>query len=124
MGYETSHTPDQERYTRLCLRKKRKIDAVEDEDLETGVACQADIHVDMVDAVCQTDLDMFEVTRMEKELQQLKIDNQHLQTEAADAKQQAERASICVESLQKDEQKLKFYTGKLTAMLHFQMSHK
>ena len=80
MGYETSHTPDQERYTRLCLRKKRKIDAVEDEDLETGVACQADIHVDVVDAVCQTDLDMFEVTRMEKELQQLFEDRQSAPT--------------------------------------------
>lgn len=114
MGYETYHVPDQERYTRLQLRKKRKMDATEDdEDLETGVACQTAIPVDMVDVTCQTDIGLFEVTRMEAELQQLKKDNQRLQAEASEAKQQAERASFCVESLQNDEQKLKFYTGKL-----------
>ena len=123
MGYETYHTPDQERYTRLQLRKKRKMDAAEDaadhEDLETGVACQTDIHVNMVDVTCQTDVGMFEVTRMEAELQQLKKDNQRLQTETSEAKQQAERASFCVESLQNDEQKLKFYTGKLITTLNY-----
>ena len=88
-------------------------DAADDEDLESGVTCQTDIHVDMVDVTCQTDVGMFEVTRMEAELQQLKNDNQCLQTEASEAKQQTERASFCVESLQIDEQKLRFYTGKL-----------
>ena len=89
------------------------MDAADDEDPETGVACQTAIHVDMVDVTCQTDIGLFEVTRMEAELQQLKKDNQRLQAEASEAKQQAERASFCVESLQNDEQKLKFYTGKL-----------
>ena len=91
MGYETYHAPDQERYARLQLRKKRKIDAAEDaadEDLETGVACQTDIHVDVVDVACQTDIGMFDVARMEAELQQLKEDNQHLQNEISEAKQQ------------------------------------
>ena len=60
MGYETYHTPDQERYTRLQLRKKRKIDAAEDEDLETGVVCQTNIDVEMVDLACQTDSGIFE----------------------------------------------------------------
>ena len=118
MGYETNQIPDQERYTRLQLRnKKRKVDTVEDEDMETGFACQTDVHVNMVDVASQTDIDVFEVTRMETELQRLKEDNQHLQTEASEAKQQAERACFCVESLQNDEQKLKFYTGKLLAIL-------
>ena len=117
MGYEPDHTPDQECYTRLQLRKKRKIDAAkdaaDDDGLETGVACQTDMHLDMVDGTCQTDVDMFEVSRMEEELQRLKADNQRLQTEASEAKRQAERASFCVEPLRNDEQKLKFYTGKL-----------
>ena len=34
-------------------------DSADDEDLETGVACQTDIHVDMVDVSCQTDAGMF-----------------------------------------------------------------
>ena len=67
MGYETYHTPDQENYTRLQQRK-RKMDAADDGDWETGVACQTDIHVDVVDVTCQIDVGMFEVTRMEAEL--------------------------------------------------------
>ena len=51
-------------------------------------------------------------TKFEGGVQQLKKKHQRLQTEASEAKQQAERASFCVESLQNDEQKLKFYTGK------------
>ena len=85
MGYETYHTPDQEHYTRLQQRK-RKMDAADDEDLETGVACQTDIHVDMVDVICQIDVGVFEVNRMEAELQQLKKKNQRHQTEASEAK--------------------------------------
>ena len=115
MGYETYHAPDEERYARLQLRKKIKMDAAEDaadEDLETGIACQTDVHV-MVDVTCQTNIGMFEVARMEAELLQLKEDNQRLQNEISEAKQQVQRASFCVESLQNDEQKLKFYTGKL-----------
>ena len=68
MGYETYHTPDQERYTRLQQWKKRKMDAADDGDRETGVACQTDIHVDMVDVTCQIDVGVFEFTRMEAEL--------------------------------------------------------
>ena len=34
-------------------------DSADDEDLETGVACQTHIHVDMVDVSCQTDAGMF-----------------------------------------------------------------
>ena len=64
--------------------------------------------------VKQTLVCLFDVARMEAELQQLKEDNQRLQNEISEAKQQVQRASICVESLQNDEQKLKFYTGKLT----------
>ena len=86
MGYEPDHTPDQECYTRLQLRKKRKIDAAkdaaDDDGLETGVACQTDMHLDMVDSTCQTDVDMFEVSRMEEELQRLKADNQRQQRQA------------------------------------------
>jgi len=53
------------------------------------------------------------VSRMEAELHRLKADNQCLQTEASEAKRQAEMASFCVETLQDDEQKLKTDTGKL-----------
>ena len=117
MGYETYPTPDQERYTRMQLRKKRKMDAAEDvaddEDLDTGVACQKNIDVALVDVACQTYSGVFDVVKMEEVLWQLKKDNRHLQTEASEAKQQAERASFCIESLQNDEQKLIFYTGKL-----------
>ena len=97
MGYEPDHIPDPEHYTWLQLRKKRKIDtaedAADDNGLETGVACQTDMHLDMVDGTCQTDVDTFEVSR-------LKADNQHLQTETSEAKRQAERESFCVESLE------------------------
>jgi len=66
MGYEPDHTPDPERYTQLRLREKRKIDAAEDaaddNGMETGVVCQTDMHLDMVDGTCQTDVDMFEVS--------------------------------------------------------------
>ena len=89
MGYEPDHTPDPERYTQLQLRKKRLMqpkNAADDNGLETGVACQTDMHLDMVDGTCQTDVDMFEVSRMEEELQRLKADNQHLQTETSEAK--------------------------------------
>ena len=46
MGYETLNTQDQERYARLQLRKKRKVDVTEDatvEEVETGIACQMDV---------------------------------------------------------------------------------
>ena len=118
LGYERSQAPDQERYTRLQVRNKRRkvstVDCtttVEDEDTETGVACQTDT-VDSIDVACQTDVDAFELARMHAELQQLREDNQCLRTETSKAKQQVERASFSVESLKNDEQKLKFYTGK------------
>jgi len=70
MEYEPDHTPDQDCYTPLQLQKKWKIDAAEDatddNGLETGFACQTDMHLDMVDGTCQTDVDMFEVSRMEE----------------------------------------------------------
>ena len=41
MGYETNHSPDQERYRRLQLQKRRRMDTEddvkEDENLETSV---------------------------------------------------------------------------------------
>ena len=98
MGYETYYTQDQKRYTRLQLRKKRKIDASEDvaddEDLGTGVACRTDITVEMVNVACQTDFGIFDFVKIEEKLRQLKEDNQHLHTEASEAKQQVERASL------------------------------
>ena len=125
MGYETNHTPDQERYRRLQLRKRRRMDteddAKEDEHLETGVACQTDRCVDAVDVACQTDVHVSDIIRMEAEFQQLKEDNQCLQTGVSDAKHQAEKASFCVESLQNNEKKLKFYTGKV---LLYKVCHK
>lgn len=118
MGYETPHTQDLERYNRLQLRKKRKVDAAaEDADLDTGVACQTD--VDKADVACQTDIGMFEITKMEAELPKLKENNQRLQIEISEAKQQVQRASFSAESLQNDEQKLKFYTGKLPCTLSY-----
>lgn len=65
----------------------------------------------MVSTLCQSDLNGEELSAMESELQELRKEVFQLRQNVQSLQEDARKQSLSPESLEKDQQQLKFYTG-------------
>lgn len=128
MGYIINQIPDEQRHSRLESRKRRRStmpnpamagrvedpgsEAVdESSECKSGVACQAT--VELLDKEAQTSSDG--CAEMREELALIRRDNQSLLDSLLQLKHNVsfDMFSFTAEFLENNEEKLKFYTGKL-----------